>query len=40
MFWIGVATGLFLGAILGFSLCAILVISKQADEQMERETRL
>ena len=33
MFWTGLATGIFLGAILGFSLCAILVISIQADEQ-------
>jgi len=34
MFWIGLATGLFLGAILGFSICALLVISKQADKAM------
>ena len=39
MFWIGLATGLFLGAILGFTLCAILIISKQSDEQMEKEAR-
>lgn len=38
MFWIGLATGIFLGAILGFSLCAILVISKQADREMERRS--
>ena len=34
MFWIGLATGLFLGTILGFLICAIMVISKKADKEM------
>ena len=35
MFWIGLATGLFLGSILGFSICALMVISKKADKEMD-----
>jgi len=36
MFWIGLATGLFLGTIFGVILCGIFIISKQADEKAER----
>ncbi len=36
MFWIGLATGIFLGATIGFMFCALMVTSKQADKKAEK----
>lgn len=32
-YWIGIATGLVIGAMFGFFLCALLVTAKRADKQ-------
>jgi len=32
-FFIGLAAGMFIGAIFGFSICALMVIPKRADER-------
>lgn len=34
-YWIGIAAGLVIGTILGFTLCALLVTAKRADRQMK-----
>lgn len=36
LFWIGLIVGSMLGACAGYAVCAMMVISKQADEDMER----
>lgn len=35
MFTIGLATGIFAGTIIGFSVCAILAVAKRSDEMPE-----
>lgn len=40
-FFIGLTTGIFLGAILGFTICALMVTAKRADRKagvVENET--
>jgi len=35
LFWIGLIVGSILGACAGYAVCAMVVISKDADKQME-----
>ena len=38
-YWIGILAGLFIGAIFGFTLCALLVVAKDTDKKEEQKKR-
>lgn len=38
-YWIGILVGLFIGTLLGYFLCALMVIAKREDGRMEESSR-
>lgn len=39
MFWIGLFLGSMVGACIGYAVCAMMVIAKDADKDLERSTQ-
>lgn len=40
IFIIGLSTGIFIGIILGWTLCALMVVAKREDRRLEKEKEL